>query len=1148
MNIDSLKTYLNNRYQGSYSFLENIIFPIFGEDNFEDESEAELLDNQPEWRPLAEATGIRSIKHVGKIYVGVELLQIFDITVSDRVMMERNRVNIQKLVRAVMADYSCAFMLFHYGDDSRWDWRFTYCRKSGNKEESTDSKRFTFLLGPGQSCRTAAENFCNLYEKRESLKFENIERAFNVEALSNEFFDKYKEKYDKFVEFITGKRYLKKGNKYVETKIHEPHPTLYSSFKNNDKLVRDYVKKMLGRIVFLHFLQKKGWLGVPAGGQWGKGDLNFMLNLFKNATEKQKENFLDEVLEGLFANGLDCKRSEKKDIYDTKVQGFRDCRIPYLNGGLFERDRLDELTVRFPAEYFDSLFTMLSQYNFTIDENDPYDAEVGVDPEMLGRIFENLLEDNKDKGAFYTPKEIVQYMCRESLIAYLQTDQKEEDKERIRQFVTSHDGELLGDLKADIDEKLRDVKICDPAIGSGAFPMGLLRELFFCRSAIEPNIVEHAADIKRHIIQNNIYGVDIERGAVDIARLRFWLALIVDEKSPEALPNLDFKIMQGNSLLESYEGIDLSKLAVMSNMQIYSPQSNLFGELEEEQTNIVYTQTKELKDFQDNLKHYFETTAHEERTNLRKAIEDYVRYTISYTLDTHKHGEERKIEQIQLSTKLTDKQSKAIAVAEENINHLKEAIENIQKMELPNSQFFLWHTWFHDVFSRPSKEGFDIVIGNPPYIEAKKLKHIASILKEKFTVYSGTADLSIYFNELGLNLLAEKGIISYITTNKFFNTQYGEKVRNQLSSQHINTILNFEQVEVFEDVLVSSVIFNISKRNKKPKNLFIYEKFYKLKFQEFKRQFVERQNLFGVYSQDHINNKEWSFSDMTQLMLKEKIEKKHLLLKDVEGVKIYRGVTTGYNPAFIISNEQRDSLIAEDYKNSQVIKNMLQGRNIRKWYYNESKENLLFIPWHFPLENNNISGASIEAENALKEQYPSIYYRLSQYKKELVLRNKDETGIRYEWYALQRCAASYYDEFEKSEKIIWGLTADKWAFTLDIKKNYLPSNAYILTSKNIPIRFILGLLNSKLLHYYFGFIGVMTAGGAYTLKAATIESLPIAVGTREQQKEIALKVDSILNTKAKDKQADVSSTENEIDHLVYELYGLSEEDIKIVEG
>ena len=1097
LSIETLKGFLSSQYKGWSSFVDNIIFPIFGEDKFESLSETELLENNPEEKLLAEATGICSIKQVGQIDIGVQPLQIFDVTVSDRVMMERNRVNIQRLIRKVMENYSSAFMLFHYENDTRWDWRFTFCHKKGSQKEVTDSKRYTFLLGPGQSCRTAANNFNKLYENRDTLDMSKIEEAFSVEALTNEFFGKYKEEYDKFVEYITGKRYVKKGNKYVEAIIHEPHPTLYPCFSNNDKLVRDYVKKMLGRIVFLHFLQKKGWLGVPYNEEWGSGDRNFMLHLFKKATEKQKENFLDEVLEGLFAEGLDCSRADKSDLYDTKVEGLRNCRIPYLNGGLFERDYLDELAVRFPAEYFDSLLTMLSQYNFTIDENDPNDAEVGVDPEMLGRIFENLLEDNKDKGAFYTPKEIVQYMCRESLIAYLQTDQNEEDKETIRKFVTTHDAELLDDLKANIEQKLLDVKICDPAIGSGAFPMGLLRELFFCRSAIEPNIIENAANIKRYIIQNNIYGVDIERGAVDIARLRFWLALIVDEKTPEALPNLDFKIMQGNSLLEQYNGADLS---TMTEKKVDAEQSITIFE------NILDVYRKNLRD---KLAEYYSCPEHTKKVQLRKDIADIVKQELT----------------------------------EQGI-HI-----DFKDMDLSaNSQFFLWHTWFHDVFSRPSKEGFDIVIGNPPYIEAKKLKHIASTLKEKFTVYSGTADLSIYFNELGLNLLAEGGIISYITTNKFFNTQYGEKVRNQLSSQHINTILNFEQVEVFEDVLVSSVIFNISKRKKKPKNFFIYEKFYKLKFQEFKRQFVERQNLFGVYSQDHLNNKEWSFSDMTQLMLKERIEKKHLLLKDIEGVKIYRGVTTGYNPAFIISNEQRDSLIAEDYKNSQVIKNMLQGRNIRKWYYNESKENLLFIPWHFPLENNNISGASIEAENAMKEQYPSIYYRLSQHKKELVLRNKDETGIRYEWYALQRCAASYYDEFEKSEKIIWGLTADKWAFTLDIKKNYLPSNAYILTSKNIPIRFILGLLNSKLLHYYFGFIGVMTAGGAYTLKAATIESLPIAVGTREQQKGIALKVDSILNTKAEDKQADVSSTENEIDHLVYELYGLSEEDIKIVEG
>lgn len=549
MNKESLKEYLSSRYQGWSSFLNNVIFPIFGEDDFEDGFETELLESQPERRQLAEATGIRSIKQVGMMYVGVEPLQIFDVTVSDRVMMEHNRVNIQRLIRAVMDQFSCTFMLFHYEDDTRWDWRFTYCRKSGNKEESTDSKRYTFLLGPGQSCRTATDNFIALYDKRNSLEIKDIENAFNVEALSKEFFGKYKAQYEAFVNYMVDPTNGMRQH-FIDTGFDHTGMAADKIRDREEKPIRDYVKKLLGRIVFLHFLQKKGWLGVPASKEWGEGDRDFMLNIFKNANERQKENFLDDILEDLFTEGLDRNRSDQGDLYDTKVEGFRNCRIPYLNGGLFERDILDKKPSHSPASYFNGLLTMLSQYNFTIDENDPNDAEVGVDPEMLGRIFENLLEDNKDKGAFYTPKEIVQYMCRESLIAYLQTGQRKEDKECIRQFVTTHDASQLGELKEYIDQKLYDVKICDPAIGSGAFPMGLLRELFFCRSAIEPNIVENAANIKRHIIQNNIYGVDIERGAVDIARLRFWLSLIVDEKSPEALPNLDFKIMQGNSLLE----------------------------------------------------------------------------------------------------------------------------------------------------------------------------------------------------------------------------------------------------------------------------------------------------------------------------------------------------------------------------------------------------------------------------------------------------------------------------------------------------------------------------------------------------------------------------------------------------------------------
>ena len=716
MNKESLKEYLSSRYQGWSSFLNNVIFPIFGEDDFEDGFETELLESQPERRQLAEATGIRSIKQVGMMYVGVEPLQIFDVTVSDRVMMEHNRVNIQRLIRAVMDQFSCAFMLFHYEDDTRWDWRFTYCRKSGNKEESTDSKRYTFLLGPGQSCRTATDNFIALYDKRNSLEIKDIENAFNVEALSKEFFGKYKAQYEAFVNYMVDPTNGMRQH-FIDTGFDHTGMAADKIRDREEKPIRDYVKKLLGRIVFLHFLQKKGWLGVPASKEWGEGDRDFMLNIFKNANERQKENFLDDILEDLFTEGLDRNRSDQGDLYDTKVEGFRNCRIPYLNGGLFERDILDKKPSHFPASYFNGLLTMLSQYNFTIDENDPNDAEVGVDPEMLGRIFENLLEDNKDKGAFYTPKEIVQYMCRESLIAYLQTDMRGEDKECIRQFVTTHDASQLGELKEYIDQKLYDVKICDPAIGSGAFPMGLLRELFFCRSAIEPNIVENAANIKRHIIQNNIYGVDIERGAVDIARLRFWLSLIVDEKSPEALPNLDFKIMQGNSLLEQYKGVDLS---TMTEKKIGAGESLTFFD------SMLDIYRKNLRD---KLTEYYACPEHDKKMQLRKDIADIVKQEL----------------------------------VEQGI-HI-----DFEDMDLSaNSQFFLWHTWFHDVFSRPSKKGFDIVIGNPPY-GAKYDNQTKRYYKNTYVtansirgLQKGSLDTYTLFIELGYNLLRKNGSFAYI--------------------------------------------------------------------------------------------------------------------------------------------------------------------------------------------------------------------------------------------------------------------------------------------------------------------------------------------------------------------------------------------------
>lgn len=610
----------------------------------------------------------------------------------------------------------------------------------------------------------------------------DIEEAFDVEALSDEFFGKYKDFYEQFVQYVTGKRFVKSGGKWKEKKIHEPHEQMYADFGRNDKHVRDYVKKMMGRIVFLHFLQKKGWMGVPENKKWGEGDVEFMLHLFEYSSEKQKENFLDEVLEPLFAGGLDTDRTAEDDLFDTHValpEGSK-VKVPYLNGGLFERDVLDEIATKFPSEYFENLLEFLHQYNFTIDENDPDDAQVGVDPEMLGRIFENLLEDNKDKGAYYTPKEIVRYMCRQSLVAYLVTDIEDESKkQQVADFVRNYDVELLGGNQSDfaqfIDDRLKEVKICDPAIGSGAFPMGLLKELFLCRGAIEN--FSNAADIKRHIIQKNIYGVDYERGAVDIARLRFWLTLVVDEETPHTLPNLDFKIMQGNSLFEWYEGVDLR---------------GIVGEVGD--TITFREKTNNPTFIKKWLDQYFETNNHEERIRLRGKISGAVEGLIESNNPA-------------LRDKLFDMDIAA------------------------NNCFFLWHTWFNDVFKRAGGNGgFDIVIGNPPYgaklddVQKKVLKSLyqtTQTLKDKnnkkLTVQKGSMDTYTMFIELAYNIMRVNGCMTMIVPISLTSSDSLSGVHNILKSKCDDIYISSYAVRpqpVFKNAMVNTSILTFRKTGK----------------------------------------------------------------------------------------------------------------------------------------------------------------------------------------------------------------------------------------------------------------------------------------------------------------------------------------------
>ena len=683
------------------------------------------------------------------------------------------RVGLRNLVKSFInptwGEFDAALVVFDSGDH----WRLSFiCDIKG---ESTSPKRYTYVFGSDDLLyRTPIERFNFL--KKKGISFENLKTAFSVEALSDEFFDKYREQYADFIQYITGKRFVKIGSKWEEKVLGEPNAALMQAFGHNEKKIRDYVKKMMGRITFLHFLQRKGWMC---------GDLNYMQNMFENSA--YKNDYLDSVLEPLFFGILNTKPAEREALftdYDWDKSLLNEWKdIPYLNGGLFERDEEDEPESRFPAEYFKRLFQFFSEYNFTIDENDPNDAEVGVDPEMLGKIFENLLEDNKDKGAFYTPKEIVRYMCQESLIAYLETNTSVA-KDKIRQFVLSPEegvADIPENKKPKLLAALEEVKICDPAIGSGAFPMGLLNELLHCREVLSGEHYDRA-EIKKSIIQNNIYGVDIEKGAVDIARLRFWLSIVVDEETPSPLPNLDYKIMQGNSLIESFMGVDLSKLTYEKEYKKDKGEISLF----DDEKNRLQKTVSHL------LSSYYSCSDHDRKVKLQQEISD----TINKQLEAQAYNPE------------ILRELGAINLAE-------------------NNKFFLWHTWFSDVFNREDKEGFDIVIGNPPYISAVNMARTDEdklLYRQSYPEATGAYDMYILFLLLGAKL--SSNIYCWIIPNKLLVADYAKRTLLKLKANNgLEKAIDVSVYDVFKNASVYPIIIIGNKISTVPFNCYYLDNY-----------------------------------------------------------------------------------------------------------------------------------------------------------------------------------------------------------------------------------------------------------------------------------------------------------------------------------
>lgn len=967
----------------------------------------------------------------------------------------RKRVGLRNLVKSLInpnwGEFDAAFAVFV--SDS--DWRLSFI--CDIKEEKTAPKRFTYVFGEESLLyRTPVSRLSAI---QGNVTFAFLKDAFSVEKVSKDFFREYREIYADFVQYLTGNRYVKKtqGSGY-ELKSFPGEPqnkAFYEALGKDDKRARDFVKKMMGRITFLYFLQQKGWMC---------GDKNYMFHLFESSSDK--DYYLKKVLVPLFFGVLNTKPEERKAVFakrkwnDELRKGWE--TIPYLNGGLFEPDEEDMVvdacsTHIFRQKDFEELFEFYSHYNFTIDENDPSDAEVGVDPEMLGKIFESLLEDNKDKGAFYTPKEIVQYMCQESLVAYLVTKTGIEEG-RLREFVKEPEENKEGlteDERYKILDGVLSVKICDPAIGSGAFPIGLLNELVRCKEAIYGD-KKGRADIKREIIRDNIYGVDIEKGAVDIARLRFWLSLVVDEDTPSPLPNLDYKIMQGNSLLEWYNGVDLSHLTEAKGSDLL---------LNTESSDELKKKLAKL------LKRYFGESDHDKKFALKEAI----KAAITEILD---------IAGVEISD--------GIDIAE-------------------NSQFFLWHTWYNEVFANNS--GFDICLGNPPYISAPaqvdnpilNAQRNALIKTKKYDSLYQKWDLYVPFMELGFRYLCKPGgVFTMIVPYPLSNQLYAQELRRMMIHEYDTfEIVDLNGTKIFENATVSNCIAFVRNQPSVKQETVISH------IDENRTIYKSFVQPYSVLEQDD-KKRLWNFSQEERNVVKHSEMK---VLGDYCYISV--GMVLNADEKNAKGAFKKEDLISE-WKDLTHPRRYIEAKDIAKYVIKRERY---------------LEYGTARCPNQLRRPtFPELYDRAKVIVNSLgeihAYLDKDENYLHN--HSLT-CLVPWYELKGVQNKSISMAVSKFCTLSRPVMEKM---------SHDIDLAYLLGLVNSK----YMMELLKLQRSGANNIYPEHLRQLPIPAASKEQQAPIISLVNDILAAKKANPSADTSIQEAEIDRLVYDLYDVPQEE------
>lgn len=881
--------------------------------------------------------------------------------------------------------------------------------------------------------------------------------------------------------------------------------------------------------------------------------------------------------------------------------------LPYLNSSLFEKQSIENtleissLSNDLKLFYYKNtvlkddkckakkgqvglleyLFEFLDSFDFGSDDeqSEILSQKELISSSVLGNVFEKL--NGYKEGSFYTPSFITSYMCKESITKVVldkfnaQFDLDAKDISELRKSLRKEDKKAQKEL-------LNSIKICDPAVGSGHFlvsalnvmlsiydELNLFDEEFYLEVQNDEILItgrkgefieykrpktpkdkahliqQELFHTKKDIIENNLFGVDINPNSCEITKLRLWIELLKhsfyqsfdDENYHDlkTLPNIDINIKCGNSLVSYFEtGKSLNHYPNIKE------RINKYKRIVKDYKEGFYTDknliAKEIKNLQESFKNFcLKDKFNKEIKQLTNGANEYSKKYGDFLADEH-HDEKFKsfFSKNMFEFSFDEKE------ATKEFANLKKEYDNIFNLE--SNHPFEWRFEFPEILDDDGNfKGFDLIIGNPPYIRQEELKELKPHLAKNYKVYKGTSDIYTYFYELGFNVLKENGILSFITSNKYTRAGYGEALREfLLKNVKVLEYTDLNGIKVFDSATVDTSILCFEKSKSKDN---------KFKYLALSNEILKTcaydiglYKDFAEFSQNSLSKESFTFSDENTSALKAKIERIGTPLKEWYGFNIYRGILTGYNEAFIITTEKRNEILAnckdeaEKERTAKLIRKMLRGRDIKRYSYEWA--GLWVINTHNGYKSKN--GEKIEAINI--EHYPSLKKHFDEFYPQL--EKRADKGLTP--YNLRNCA--YIEEFEK-EKIVWAEMTKEACFVYDNSNFFTNQTCYFFT--HCDYKYLLAILNSRLIVYYMQYISSHLGQGAFRWIRQYIEKLPIPKINSKNEKladELINLVDEILKAKEQDKNANTQELENKINSIVYKLYNLTEEEIKIIEG